>query len=315
MSTPLVSVLIPCYNAEKYIGETLESVFRQTWQNIEVIVVDDGSTDNSASEVERFRTQNLTLIRQSNAGAAVARNLAYSKAMGDYLQFLDGDDLIAPEKIANQISRLTAHPRCIAAGRWGRFYKSITETQFEAEPVQADLDSVEWLVRSRQKGLGMLFPALWLIPREVAEAAGPWDETLSLGDDGEYFTRVVLAAERVLYCPDALCYYRSGLINSLSGQRSPAAWASAFRVLELCESHLRAREDSERVRRGFALSWQHLAHSCYPYDRHMAEYALNRARALHSVTIKPGGGPAFHMVSRLVGWRLARLLQVASGRP
>ena len=161
----------------------------------------------------------------------------------------------------------------------------------------------------------MLFPALWLIPRAIADAAGPWDETLSLGDDGEYFTRILLSAERVLFCEGARCYYRSGLPGSLSGKKSAKALASGFRVLELCEAHLRAREDSERVRQGFALSWQHFAHATYPYDADLAESALARARELHCVTIRPGGGPAFHAVSRLFGWRLARRLQVASGRP
>ena len=107
----------------------------------------------------------------------------------------------------------------------------------------------------------MLFPALWLIPRLVADTAGPWNETLSLGDDGEYFTRIVLAAEQVLFRPGARCLYRSGLGGSLSGRKSPEAWHSQFCVIELCEAHVRAREDSERVRRGFALSWQHLAHA------------------------------------------------------
>ena len=315
MTTPSVSVLIPCYNAERYIGETLESVLRQTWENIEVVVVDDGSEDNSVREVERFRTNVLMLLRQPSAGAAVARNLAYRKATGDYIQFLDADDVISPDKIASQVTRLISHTRCVATGRWGRFFKSVSDTRFNEEDCQMDLDPVDWLVQSRREGLGMLFPALWLIPRKVAEAAGPWNETLTLGDDGEYFTRVVLAAQRVLFCSEALCHYRSGITNSLSRRRSPAAWISALRVLELCESHVRAREDSERVRRGFALSWQHLAHASYPYHRRIAKYALKRAKTLHPVTIKPGGGPAFHMASRLIGWRLARMLQVASGRP
>src|SRR5262249_32944277 len=138
---------------------------------------------------------------------------------------------------------------------------------------------------------------------------------LSLGDDGEYFTRVVLAAERVLFCEGARCYYRSGLPGSLSGYKSKEAWLSQFRVLDLCESHVRAREDSERVRRGFALSWPHLAHACYPYAPDLAERALARALALHRDTIQPEGGTAFHVVSKLLGWRLARRLQVASGRP
>ena len=151
--------------------------------------------------------------------------------------------------------------------------------------------------------------------RAVANSAGPWDEALSLGDDGEYFTRVLLAAERVLFCPGARCYYRSALPGSLSGRKSAAAWASQFRVIELCEYQVRAREDSERVRRGFALSWQHLAHACYPYEPALADRALMRGRALHAVRIRPGGGSAFKVLSRIIGWRAARRLQVASGRP
>jgi glycosyltransferase involved in cell wall biosynthesis len=315
MSRPTVSVLIPCYNAEKHIGDTLESVFRQTWPAIEVIVVDDGSEDGSVAEIERFKTQGVQLIRQENRGAGAARNRAYCASNGDFIQFLDADDLIDPKKIERQMARIADRPRCVASAEWGRFHNSPTETRFDPEPVWRDLDPLDWLALSWADGLGMLFPALWLVPRAIADAAGRWDETLSLGDDGEYFTRILLAAERVLFCPGARCHYRSAVPGSLSGRKAPAAWASGFRVLDLCESYVRAREDSERVRRGFALSWQHMAHGCYPYDPGLAERALARARALHPVVIRPGGGLAFAIISRVVGWRAARRLQVASGRP
>lgn len=314
MRTPLVSVLIPCYNAEKYIGETLESVFRQTWQNVEVVVVDDGSKDNSADVVRSFCRPNLKLVEQSNRGQTAALNVCLAHATGDLVQYLDADDLIAPDKIERQVTRLADSPRWVASAEWGRFYGSVDETRFTPETVWKDLEPLDWLSLSRANGLGMMFPALWLIPMPIVRAIGPWREDLSLNNDAEYFTRILLAAERVLFCAGARCYYRSGLAGSLSGHKSPAAWASQVRVLELCEGYVRAREDSERVRRGFALSWQHLAHACYPYDRRTAKYALKRAKALHGVTIKPDGGPAFHIVSRLVGWRLARMLQVASGR-
>ena len=313
MTETLVSVLIPCYNAAPFIGETLKSVFRQTWPQLEVIVVDDGSQDDSVGEVLRF--PRARLIRQAHAGAAAARNRAFAESSGTFIQLLDADDLIAPDKVARQVERLEDNPRCIASAEWGRFYRTSAETRFEPESVWRDLDPVEWLVLSRADGLGMLFPALWLVPRGIADAAGPWDETLSLGNDGEYFTRILLSAERVLFCEGARCYYRSGLPGSLSGKKSAKALASGFRVLELCEAHLRAREDSERVRQGFALSWQHFAHAAYPYDADLAESALAHARDLHGVAIRPGGGPAFHAVSRLLGWRFARRLQVASGRP
>jgi hypothetical protein len=233
---------------------------------------------------------------------------------GQYIQFIDADDLISPDKIERQMARLVDNPRCVASSEWGRFYRTPNETRFNPEPVWCDLDPLDWLSASRANGLGMLFPALWLIPRPIVEAVGSWNESLSLGDDGEYFTRILLASARVLFCAGARCYYRSGLVASLSGRKSSDAWASQFRVIELCETNVRAREDSERVRRGFSLSWQHFAHACYPYQPDLSERALARARAIHNVTIHPDGGPTFHIISRLIGWRAARRMQVASGR-
>ena len=315
MSYPLVSVLIPCYNAGKYIGETLDSVFRQTWQNVEVIVVDDGSWDNSADVVRSFCKPNLKLIQQANRGQTAALNVCLVHARGDLVQYLDADDLLAPDKIELQIARVMNAPGAVASAEWGRFHQSPNETRFIPDSTWTDLDPIDWLSFSRAVGLGMMFPALWLIPMKIVRAIGPWREELTLNNDAEYFTRVLLAANRVLFCPGARCYYRSGLMGSLSGRKTLAGWASQVRVLELCEEYVRAREDSDRVRRGFALSWQHVAHASYPYHRPTAKYALKRARALHSVAIKPDGGPTFHVISRLLGWRLARMLQVASGRP
>ena len=160
-----------------------------------------------------------------------------------------------------------------------------------------------------------MLPALWLIPMPIVRAVGPWLDDLTLNNDAEYFTRILLASEGVLFCPGARCHYRSGLPGSLSGRKSLQAWQSQYRVFDLCEAYVRAREDSERIRRGFALSWQHLAHSCYPYEPKLSSRALERARDLHPVTIRPDGGPSFKIASRIVGWRVARKLQVMTGRP
>lgn len=315
MTTPLVSVLIPCHNAQRTINDTLESVLCQTWPHIEVIVVDDGSSDESVRFIKRFSERGVTLVRQPNAGASAARNRAFAKSKGDFLQFLDADDLIGPDKIALQMARLIGQVGCVATAEWGRFYDLPSNARFIRKANWQDLSSLDWLALSRADGQDMHFPAMWLIPRALAEAAGPWNETLSLGDDGEYFTRILLAAERVLFCSGARCYYRSGVVGNLSGRKSPEAWGSQFTVIELCQMYILAREDSERMRRGFALSWQHLAHACYPYDQALAERALARAKALHDVQTRPSGGPAFQVALRLLGWRAARRLQVVSGRP
>jgi glycosyltransferase involved in cell wall biosynthesis len=232
MSVPKVSVLIPCYNAAPYIGETLESVFRQTWSEIEVIVVDDGSTDRSADVIRSFSSPRLTLIEQDNRGQTSSLNVCLAYATGDFVQYLDADDLIDPTKIERQLARLLENVRCIASAEWGRFYDSPDEARFDPEPVWRDLDPLDWLALSRAEGLGMMLPALWLIPMRIIRASGPWAEKLTLNNDAEYFTRVLLTSERVLFCPGARCRYRSGLTGNLSGRKSQQAWESHFRVLQ-----------------------------------------------------------------------------------
>jgi glycosyltransferase involved in cell wall biosynthesis len=313
--TAKVSVIIPCYNAARYVGETLDCVRRQTWPNLEVIVVDDGSTDDSVRIIETFAELDLTLIRQPNHGQTAALNAGLAHATGDFVQYLDADDLIDPDKIAIQMARLADAPGAVASARWGRFHGRPEDTRFEAETVSRDLRGLDWLIESRTNGLGMMFPALWLVPMSIVQAAGSWRDDLTLNNDAEYFTRVLLAADRVLFCEGALCRYRSGISGSLSGRKTPSHWASQTKVLELCQQRVLAKDNGERARRGFSLSWQHLAHACYPYDRLLAERALTRAHALYPETIRPRGGPTFMMLCRLIGWRAARRLQVASGWP
>ena len=85
--------------------------------------------------------------------------------------------------------------------------------------------------------------------------------------------------------------------------------------MDLCEGYVRRVEDSERIRREFALHWQRFAHVAYPYDKLIGTRALERASALHSIQIRPGGGLKFRALSRIIGWRAARVLQVALQRP
>lgn len=312
---PLVSVLIPCYNAASLIGETLDSVLRQTWPNLEIIVVDDGSEDDSVAVVERLESSRVRLVRQSNAGAATARNRALAESNGDLIQYLDADDLLSPRKIELQVDRLTNRVDCIASAEWARFYRSPDEAAFLRDDTWQDLPPVEWLVRAWEQGGGMLFPALWLVPRPIVRSVGPWREDLSLNDDGEYFTRVVLASKQVLFADEARTYYRSGIEGSLSGLKSRKGWDSQFTAVALCESYLIAREDSDRTRRVCSMLWQRFAHASYPYYATLANKALERAGKLHGARLTPGGGHAFRVVASLLGWKAARVLQRISGRP
>lgn len=105
---PLVTVIIPVYNYANYIGATLDSVFAQTYHPIEVIVVDDGSTDNSAEIVRGY--PEVQYFYQSNQGVSVARNVAIAAAKGEYIAFLDADDLWKPDKLSLQIAYMLENP-------------------------------------------------------------------------------------------------------------------------------------------------------------------------------------------------------------
>ncbi len=305
----LVSILIPIYNAEAWITETLESVLSQTWQHKEIILVDDGSTDNSLIIAKSFESPVVKVLGQENQGASAARNRALREAQGDFIQYLDADDLLAPDKIERQIQLLSArNADCVAAGEWTRFYNSPTEAIFLPEPVWNDLSPVDWLICSWEGG-GMIPLHAWLVPRQIAEKAGSWNEGLSLNDDGEYFCRVLLASRGVTFCRGAKAFYRSGILGSLSGSRSHIAWNSYFHSLELCMNHLLAREDSLRTRHACATFFQRFIYEVYPDVPELWKNAEAKVQQLGGSDLKPFGGPMFKLLSHIVGWEQAKRIQ------
>jgi len=314
-TTPLVSILVPCYNAAPWLNETLESALAQTYQNTEILLVDDGSTDSSLSIARSFEPRGVRVFTQLNSGAAAARNHALRHAQGDFIQYLDADDLLAPEKISQQLLRLYQdNKKAVLTGCWGRFSESIANTVFHStNPLFHDLSPTRYLCAYASEDC-MMHPAAWLIPRDVVQAAGTWNEKLSLNDDGEYFTRIVLQAERVLYCPNALSYYRSGLNQSLSNQRSSRHLESAYLALQLIVEHLRNYQNDPLTRQAAADLCQRFAYDYYPARPDLVNQALQQGKKLGGSKLRPLGGSSFHFVSHLLGWKMARWLQARTGK-
>lgn len=284
----------------------------QTWQTSEVIVVNDGSSDGSlqAAQAIAAADSRVRVVSQANAGAAVARNRGLRAAHGEWVQFLDADDVLAPDKIARQLAILRqAAPGCIASAAWGAFQDDPLRARFTPEPVWADHAPVDWLVCSWEGG-GMMHPGAWLVPRAIADAAGPWNEQLSLDDDGEYFTRVVLKSSGVKFVHEARSLYRSHAGPRISASRGERAAMSSFTSTQLKERHLRAVEDSPRTRRASAcnymrFSWENLAAAPTLADR-----AMQRWRDLDPSVPPPSVGQPHEALARVFGWRAARRLQL-----
>jgi glycosyltransferase involved in cell wall biosynthesis len=232
---PLVSVIIAVFNGEKYIADTINSILAQTHLYIEIIVVNDASTDKTEEILKKFHSErNIVPIKNvKNMGAAASRNIGYRNAKGQFIKFLDGDDLINPEGIAEQVKMSLKNPDCIISGKWGRFYNDdITTFKLSTEDCWRTLESTDWIYSSWKNAQPMTNPGIFLFPRYIVEKAGLWDESLTLIDDFEYFTRTILTANKVAFCKEATLYYRSGIANSLSGTKSRLGYESAYLSLE-----------------------------------------------------------------------------------
>jgi hypothetical protein len=153
------------------------------------------------------------------------------------------------------------------------------------------------------------------VPASLVRSAGGWHEPLSLINDFEFFSRMVLASPGVAHVPEARSYYRSGIGGSLSGQRSARAWQSAFESVRLGTARLLSVEDSPRTRHACANVWRNLTFDAYPdAPPELRREGEQRVAALGEKLGRPAAGPWFTFAARLLGWKAARRLQAARRR-
>ena len=312
---PLVSVCMPCYNAEKYVGEAIESVLNQTYKNIELIVVNDGSIDRSGEVLEKYKAKGVKVLAEKCGNASRARNRAFRETKGEYVKFFDADDILSPEMVERQVERLAGRQDAMAMSEWGRFYNDDIKT-FRPNPqsVWRDMGGVDWLVEAIRDAQPMMQAGMFLIPRSLAEKAGSWNEELTLIDDFEYFCRLFCKTRQILFVPGSTLYYRSAIENSLSKQKSRQARESECESLLMGTGHiLRKREDAE-ARLACANVCQHLIYDLYPKYSDLQKRLKNRVEECGGAQIVPSGGRYFQMLRPWIGWRLARRLQRNVGR-
>src|SRR5882757_5788979 len=118
---PLVSILIPAYNAEPWIADTIKSALNQTWPKVEIVIINDGSRDQTLSIAQQFASEKLSIVSQENQGVCAARNKAFELCQGDYIQWLDADDLLSSDKVARQMASAEEcqDTRSLLSSGWG----------------------------------------------------------------------------------------------------------------------------------------------------------------------------------------------------
>jgi glycosyltransferase involved in cell wall biosynthesis len=309
---PLVSILIPAYNSEKWIADTIRSAMAQTWPRKEIIIVDDGSTDRTAEVAQQFESGSLRVFSQQNQGAAAARNKAFSLCQGDYIQWLDADDLLAEDKIARQMEVLEPDPnrKILLSSSWGHFMYRPYRARFVPTPLWSDLSPTEFLLHKLGRRVFMQ-TAVWLVSRELTNAAGPWDTSMISDDDGEYFCRVLLASDGIRFVPEARVYYRSVAATRLSYVgRSNRKLDAKWRSMQLHISYLRTLEDSGRVKTACLQYLQSYFIDFFPFRLDIVEQMHETAKNLGGQLDAPRLPWKYSWIKRLVGWNCARRAQL-----
>ncbi len=305
---PRVSIIIPVYNAARFVRDAIASALRQDLDDKEIIVIDDGSADDSLAIARQYASGQVRVFAQPNRGASAARNHGLREAHGEFIQFLDADDVLAPNKITEQLRVLSSASTALASGRWGVFFGETDEATFPNEIMYHSASPTDWMVEAWTAG-GMMQPGCWLASKALLDRIGPWDESLSLDDDGEYFGRAILASDGVRFVETALAYYRRHDGPRVSATVGERGWESSYRSCELKEKMLLSIENSERTRRACASNYARFAWENFPESGDYARRAIARWQELDTDVRPPVGGPREALVARWIGWRWARRWQ------
>lgn len=243
----LVSVIIPAHNSKNTIYDSIKSILNQTYSNFEIIIIDNGSTDNLQDYlIDTFNNNyNIHYYFIEIANASKARNFGILKAKGEYIQFLDSDDIISRDKLQNQVILLEKYNASLVFCNTYRFDNigSIESgicsriNDISSDTIQISLETflTSLFVKS---GVKMIAVHAFLVKRSLLVSTGPWNEVISLDDDGEYFFRVYMNVDKIIYDSHSISFYRFSPNYSLSNTSLTKGIKSEFFSIESKKKHL-----------------------------------------------------------------------------
>ncbi len=271
-SLPQVSVVIPAYNACKYIAETLDSALNQTSHSFEIIVVDDGSTDGTHAVVEKYRDRGVVLLRQSNAGPPAARNRALSVARGKYVALLDSDDLWEPDYLQTMVNFLDLNPEVSIAFPDTLFFG---ESKFVGRRFQEVYPPCPPITFAKVAGLISHVSVDATLRREVFTRVGLFDEQMLGTEDFDLWLRALHAGCRIEPVPKVLVHYRRHASNL--SFKSTVMYTSALKTLDKWRGQASlGTEERQAVERTYLQMQSYLNVRRAVDHIHKGEYSLAR---------------------------------------
>ena len=299
---PLITIITPFYNSQLHLERTIKSALCQTYTNFEYILVDDGSRDKSLQIANSFRNPRIKIIQQENKGQCAATNVALREAQGEYIQFLDSDDIMSPEKTENQFNSIVKHEgTALGVSKWAYFNRDIEDAVFSDEPVFKSTDPIDWLCTLLSNDT-MMHTNSYLIPRSILDKGETYfNESLTLNVDLEFFTRMALVSDYIDYCETALSYYRKGVKGSKTYSPSIPKQQSALKARTLAIQNLLSKENSERTREASRMAITILTFS-YPKLLEDSKVALEKLNLSNFSSFK---GKYFGILTDIFGFEHA----------
>jgi glycosyltransferase involved in cell wall biosynthesis len=314
----LVSIIIPCFNAQRWLAEAIESCLRQTYPQREIIIIDDGSTDGSVEILKRYKAAYPNIITWQtgrNRGGSHARNRGIALAQGDYIQFLDADDYILPEKIDKQVNCLEQTRADVVYGDWVYKHHPPNESSFlsQIKVCGPKTDFLESLLSNDRWSP----PAALLFTRSAVHGSGGWDESLKAAQDRDFFISVAMNGAKFVYQVGCDSVYREYGRVTVSTSCKRRWFDSHCYVMEKAERRLAAEGRlTLRYRKALAQAYfdmgREYVYSHYPqledekYRRFLI--ALNKALSLHPGFKAGDRTLLFNLIQSVLGCRSAEMM-------
>lgn len=306
MNLPKVSIIIPCYNGEKWIGEAVDSCLSQTYPNVEIIVVNDGSIDNSLEILHKYGAR-IIVDSGPNRGLSAAENRGFQLTSGEYIQYLDADDFLLPEKIQHQMEFMSSTGAEVVYGDWRHQFHLPNGEVKEGEVIVSGIQ--QDVLESALGGWWVPNMAL-LYKREVVEKSGGWDESLTAQNDHDFLLSVTLLGVDIRYQSGCYSVYRRYGNVTLGTSDKKRFFVQDGIALEKAEAKLIAEKRlSRNFANAIASSYFRVARGLYDYDTAKYHYYINKMKHI-APNFTPQGTRTYRALQSLMGYTAAD--QVAS---
>lgn len=304
MHNPLVSILIPLYNAEQYIEETITKALEQTYSNIELIIVDDHSTDNSLKIAQKYASEKVHIYCNPKKGGNSARNYAFEKCNGEYIKFMDADDYCTNDIIEKQMERMLkdGDENTLVFSPVKMLYP---DGHLFLPPREIDKDyrpGIELLI-DIWRGKGWNCPHCHLMHRNLFVKSKGWDEAIIKNQDGEFFARIASKANKALCVPEEYAIWRQTEIG-VSTKRSIEAHTSMIQSYAIISKLILDYNNSIEYRQICAKYIGSFVYANYPQISSIMPMIYNILKDIKQPLILPNR-KILTILRMIIGWELA----------